>query len=360
MNIASATTAYEAWLGQQTPLVPAGLQAKHAAMATDEFKFLRATFYRWAQVWPRQCAPLANAPAVMSAGDLHLENFGLWRSAEGHWVWGINDFDEAYPLPYTQDLTRLATSARLAIRAKQLTLDGKDACAAILAGYAEGLAAGAKPYVLDDEANAWLRHAAQHSQRDPAEFWNKLAAFPLAKPGQLSTEAIGALEAALGHSQPYRVAARTAGLGSLGRQRWVALALQGNSYLAWEAKGLAPSAWHWAHAGEDKEPPIYFARLLHSAGRLPDPSLHLAGGWILRQLLPEKTKLDLLLLPREVKEEQLLAAMGRETANLHLAHPGATKAITADLRQRSTEWLRQASKEMVNAVQVDWQEFAGA
>ena len=35
--------------------------------------------------------------------------YGTWRDTEGRLVWGINDFDEAYPSPYTNDLVRLAS-----------------------------------------------------------------------------------------------------------------------------------------------------------------------------------------------------------------------------------------------------------
>jgi hypothetical protein len=47
----------------------------------------------------------------MAVGDLHLENFGIWRDAEGRLVWGVNDFDEAHPMAFTNDLVRLAVSA---------------------------------------------------------------------------------------------------------------------------------------------------------------------------------------------------------------------------------------------------------
>ena len=80
-------------------------------MAQDALSFLCATFYRWAQLFPALCAKLARAPKVLGIGDLHVENYGTWRDAEGRLVWGINDFDEACPLPYTNDLVRLATSA---------------------------------------------------------------------------------------------------------------------------------------------------------------------------------------------------------------------------------------------------------
>ena len=37
-------------------------------------------------------------------GDLHVENYGTWRDAEGRLVCGNNDFDETCPLPYTNDV----------------------------------------------------------------------------------------------------------------------------------------------------------------------------------------------------------------------------------------------------------------
>jgi uncharacterized protein (DUF2252 family) len=96
--IKEATERYEAWLGQHLPLVPADLAAKHQRMAADVFSFLRATYYRWVQVWPETCAALAGAPRVLAVGDLHVENFGTWRDLEGRLIWGINDLDEAAPL----------------------------------------------------------------------------------------------------------------------------------------------------------------------------------------------------------------------------------------------------------------------
>ena len=115
MRIQKATKKYEAWLAKNITIVPADLALKHTRMAEDQFQFLRATFYRWMQVWPQVCPDLARAPRVLAVGDLHVENFGTWRDKEGRLIWGVNDFDEAYPLPYTIDLVRLAMSAHLAI-----------------------------------------------------------------------------------------------------------------------------------------------------------------------------------------------------------------------------------------------------
>ena len=50
---------------------------------------------------------------LLAVGDLHVENFGVWRDSQQRLVWGINDFDDACELPFTSDLVRLAASALL-------------------------------------------------------------------------------------------------------------------------------------------------------------------------------------------------------------------------------------------------------
>ena len=110
-SIHDITARYETWLRTQTKVVKRDLDEKHAAMSESPFPFLRATYYAWAVLWPAALPELAQAPRVTAIGDLHIENFGTWRDAEGRLAWGINDFDEAATLPYTNDLVRLATSA---------------------------------------------------------------------------------------------------------------------------------------------------------------------------------------------------------------------------------------------------------
>src|ERR1043166_69433 len=97
--------------------VQADLEYKHQAMAESAFGFMRATFYRWMQLWNDAGKDVAGVPAVLAVGDLHVENFGTWRNEEERLIWDINDFDEAYRLPNLADLVRLAASAHLAIKA---------------------------------------------------------------------------------------------------------------------------------------------------------------------------------------------------------------------------------------------------
>ena len=104
MNVVKATRQFEDWLAQRTHLDQKDLRLKHANMKADVFPFLRATYYRWAQIWPQVCPDLAKAPHVLAVGDLHVENFGTWRDIEGRLIWGVNDFDEAWPMAYTIDL----------------------------------------------------------------------------------------------------------------------------------------------------------------------------------------------------------------------------------------------------------------
>ena len=103
-----------AWLATQCDVVKKDIVYKHHRMKKSPFIFLRATYFRWARKIGDWCPELMDAPQLLSIGDLHLENFGTWRDADGRLVWGVNDFDEAAVMPYVLDLVRLATSIRLA------------------------------------------------------------------------------------------------------------------------------------------------------------------------------------------------------------------------------------------------------
>src|SRR5881397_2351170 len=173
IGIVEATARYEAWLAERIPLVKADLEHKHRTMSAGIFPFLRATFYRWAARWRAIAGDVAVAPTVLAVGDLHVENFGTWRDAEGRLVWGVNDFDEAWPLPYTNDLMRLATSALVAREYHDLRIDGKEAVSAILDGYREALEQGGHAFVLAEHHTA-LREMALYRLHDPESFWDKL------------------------------------------------------------------------------------------------------------------------------------------------------------------------------------------
>jgi uncharacterized protein (DUF2252 family) len=85
-----------------SPSKPAGFQdlaLKHVLMKGDAFSFLRATFYRWMQVWPAVYVELTKAPMVLSVGDLHVVNFGTWRDREDRLIGGIMILTRPIPSP---------------------------------------------------------------------------------------------------------------------------------------------------------------------------------------------------------------------------------------------------------------------
>ncbi len=345
MKIRKATALYETWLGQQIPLLADDLDEKHEKMGKGAFEFLRATYYRWAQEWPRLCPETVEAPAVLAVGDLHAENFGTWRDAEGRLVWGINDFDEASELPYTSDLVRLAASARLSVAERE-------AAEAILEGYREGLEAGARPLVLAEKNDA-LRRMAAGNLKDPEKFWKDLEKLKTVE--KVPADAAGALAEMLPEKGlPYRVVHRSSGLGSLGRERYTAIAEWRGGKVAREAKALALPALNWATDRAGGE--ISYQRLLDQKSRCPDPFVRVIGRWIVRRLSPDCSRIELASLTEARDERRLLKAMGRETANVHLGSARA-EALQADLRGRPEAWLRQAAKRMAESVAEDFADW---
>jgi uncharacterized protein (DUF2252 family) len=284
-------------------------------------------------------------------GDLHVENFGTWRDAEARLVWGINDFDEVTSMPYTIDLVRLAASAHLAIAAGHLRIDPGEACSSILTGYKAGLEAGGRPWVLSAE-HLWLRELV--ALRDPAGFWAKMAALPDWK-GAIPKPARKAIERLLpARKLPVRFAHRVAGIGSRGRQRFVALAEYAGAEVCREAKALAPSAWLWA-AGK-KSGRIQYQEALNESVRAADPFVQVRSAWIVRRLAPDCTRVELSSVPRDKEKSKLLRAMGWETANVHLGSR-QTRAILRDLSKREAHWLHAAAERMVKATAADWEEW---
>jgi len=360
VNFRKSTAAYEEWLSRQLEIVPEDLTHKHRLMREAVFPFFRATFYRWAQLWPEVCPECAEAPEILAVGDLHVENFGTWRDIEGRLIWGMNDFDEACRMPYTIDLVRLAASAHLAIDSEQLRIAHRDACGAILSGYKECLEAGGLPWVLGGK-HMWLYEMVKPSLRDPALFWQKLESL-LTHTGRVPGNARHGLERMMpGKSSKWRIVHRVAGMGSLGRQRFVALAEFNGGLLCREAKALAPSAWDWARGvvKRDRESQkIRYQKALDTAVRAIDPCVRLQGKWIVRRLAPDCSKIDLAAFPREKDETRLLHAMGWETANLHLGFR-RTENILADLSKRHGNWLHKAAGKMVIATRIDWKEWQG-
>src|SRR4051794_26329694 len=92
---------------------PRFVQLKYRRMAENAFAFFRGTDELFALSWP-ELRPPEVGPSILICGDLHLENFGAYRTAGGDFRFDINDFDESVVAPCSLDLTRCAASILLA------------------------------------------------------------------------------------------------------------------------------------------------------------------------------------------------------------------------------------------------------
>jgi Ser/Thr protein kinase RdoA (MazF antagonist) len=363
VSIIKSTQEYEAWLTRYTPLVADDLETKHRLMSSGSFPFLRATFYRWLQCWKEMPDDVRKAPIVLGVGDIHVENFGTWRDAEGRLVWGVNDFDEACFAPYTLDLVRLIASAQMAIETTSLSLSPDEAGDAVLSGYAAQLESGGQPFVLSEQ-HAWLRPVAVSVLRDPVRYWNKMDALQLLN-GDPPIGAAVALEHALPGGVSYTIHRRVAGVGSLGHMRFVALAQFKGGRIAREAKALVPSAMAWV-SGAEASVEILYQAIVERAVRCRDPLVQVDGQWIVRRLSPDCSRIELAALPEERDEAHLLKAMGQELGNIHLGSrekPDARSRISEDLKRRKRRWYRPVVDEMIGHVKADfekWKEHAAS
>ncbi|WP_429634401.1 DUF2252 family protein [Tunturiibacter psychrotolerans] len=355
LNIREATASYEHWMRRCTTVISSDLRSKHEQMKESPFLFLRGTFYRWAQQWSSICSDLCDAPEVLAVGDLHVNSFGTWRDVEGRLCWGVDDFDEAFRLPYTNDLVRLAASMKIVIDAEGLSIKVKAGCDAILEGYVRSLKAGGRPLVLAEREQK-LGKLGIDSFKPPTDFWDKLNQLPPVRQ-ELAPDVRRALEKTLPDPQmKYKVVRRQAGLGSLGQQRFVAIGEWRGGYVAREAKAVLPSACVWVRGAVGRGQSNY-EDAISSAVRSPDPFQVIQGSWLIRRLSPDSNPIDIQTLPKHSDEQMILQAMGAEAANVHLGTKGQATRVLKDLSKRKANWLRDSANHMAAAVEKDWKRY---
>lgn len=359
MDIVEATRRFEAWLKRRITLVERDLDYKHEQMRADPFLFFRATYYRWAQLWTEHCPKLAGTPEVIAVGDLHLENFGTWRDAEGRLVWGVNDFDEAHPMAFTNDLVRVAVSALLAVESSPaFKLKSGEICAQLAEGYRAGIERGGEPFVLM-ESHPKLRRMALQDLRQPAPFWSRLEA----KTDPLKSEPPDSVRKAIAKILPkgarpeYRLLKNPKGLGSLGRRRYLALVDWQGGKMAREAKSVVASAYLWAMGkGAGKGNPS-LEKTVCSAVRCADPYYQVRRGWLVRRLGPDCSRINIDQLVHHEDLASLLYCMGQETANIHLGTSKGRRRIRESWNHLPSGWLEIAAHQMLKLSQKDWNRF---
>ena len=350
-KIGKSMQAYEAWMAKQLgrELVAKDIALKREKMRESPFAFLRATYWRWAETVLEVCPDLAAATPVLGVGDMHLENFGTWRDADGRLVWGVNDFDEAAQMPYAVDLVRLAASALLANTGRR-----REICEAILEGYADGLRAP-RPIVLDRDW-AWLRELLAVSDKQRAKFWSKIEEAE-------RTPAPAPYRRALSDAMPQPrlgmwTARRSAGSGSLGRPRWIGVADWQGAPVVRELKVMLVSAWVLVRGRGSRA--LRCEDVANGRYRAKDPWHRHQGRIVVRRLSPNNRKIEAEKGGVALVTPDLLHAMGLELANVHLGTSSRSEAIVRDLEARKGDWLLDNAKRAAAAVDRDFEEWRSA
>lgn len=340
MDILESTRIFEQWLADSVPVVDEHLGVKHNAMKDSPFAFLRGTYYHWT-------VEIQEIPAgrhVPSTGDMHIENFGTWRDAEGRLVWGINDYDEAATLPWQNDLLRLLASALLALDEDCLDLKPASIVDSVLSGYVKGLTRGPRIYTLA-ERNDWLREIVKAQTKHPDDFFAKLMDNPRVEPPQeVKTILLSSLPA---DAEEPAFVLREAGMGSLGKARYAAIVTWNGGLIAREARAVCPPSQNAFGASAQS----LAEKIVLQRKSSPDPFRKLEGGWLVRRLAPDCTKVETELLEKSGDQVKLLSAMGREIAAVHLcestdAETGALAGseILREMESLSAGWFRETAQ----------------
>ena len=376
---------------------PERLAMKYRNMRASAFVYLRATCH----LFPGQLAEvksLANAPAVWSCGDLHLENFGSYKGDNRLTYFDINDFDEAALIPASWDLVRLLASVRLAcveleFRAERV----RELADALLTAYFLELRHGSARWLERETAigpvHELLATAAARKRKDFLDSrttkTGKKRALLIDSKRALAASAVQhaqvgdfMLQFAKTQSEPdfyevLDVARRIAGNGSLGVDRFVILVrgkgCPDNNYLL-DLKQALPSALTdalalkqptWVTQGER------VAAITRRTQAVPVAFLHAVQmdrrDYVLRDLQPSA---DRVSFSEEVHKPQrlneLMQAIGQCTAWSHLRGSGRQRSAIADELiafaddEQWTKLLRKASAVSADNIVSEWKAFSEA
>ncbi len=127
--------------------LPKMLPLKYRLMQENAFRFFRGTCHVFYEDLAT-AAEFPTGPQGWICGDLHLENFGSYRSDNNQVYFDLNDFDEAILAPVTWEIVRLVTSIfvgfeSLGIEARRAEKMAK----LLLKSYAATLSTGKADYV---------------------------------------------------------------------------------------------------------------------------------------------------------------------------------------------------------------------
>lgn len=376
---------------------PERLALKYAAMRHDPFAFFRGTAHLFYADWPSRSG-LDRTPLTWACGDLHLENFGCYKGANGLAYFDINDFDEATLAPAARDLTRFATSTLLAARVIGLpSAEGRLLCSQAHLAYSHALSIGKPMWIERATAKGMVKQLLKGvKRRTRAELLRERTeivhgrrrlridrrhALPATHEMRaIVTRALGASHVGRAAPRFFRVldvARRIAGTGSLGVRRFIVL-VHGhagkNGNVLIDLKQAAPSALLPTVSAHQ---PRWFSNadrvvsIQHRVQAVSPALLHATRvgsvSYILRELQPLE---DRLALADARNDRDRLAGALRVMAQVvawgQLRSSGQQGSAITDewiAFGRNRSWVRPVldyARQYADIVRSDWKEFVQA
>ena len=154
--------------------LPEIVQLKYAAMAENLYRFYRGTNHIFYEDL-KEAGSLPPSPAAWVCGDLHLENYGSYKSDNRLVYFDLNDFDEAILAPCLWEVVRMLTSIFIAFESLQIEEERALRMARLFVKrYSSFLALGKPGYIERQTAQGIVcKFLAAAEQRRQKEILNK-------------------------------------------------------------------------------------------------------------------------------------------------------------------------------------------
>jgi uncharacterized protein (DUF2252 family) len=366
---------------------------KYKAIRKDSFRFLRGTCHLFYEDLSNQYT-LPPSPNAWLCGDLHLENFGSFKGIDKAEYFDINDFDEAILGPALYELSRLLVSVLVACKNSAYEKSWTETLLnSIITGYCNTLITG-KPVTVETETatglvKMLLDNVAGRKEKelvkdkaDKASGYEKLIIDNKKTFGvkdSFKEELINNVQDWLDNTRGknrrkiHDVAFNVAGTGSIGVNRYLALASDtntNNKYLLVIKQALPSSLQNfiavkqpaWSNDAE-RINGVQFRMQHVTPGSLG--SLSFRNDWyITKWVQREADKIDLDgFLSEQNDQPVLLETMGCLTASAQLRSGGRNGSAIADEMIRfgtQQEWrepLLAVAEAYADQVENDYEEY---
>jgi uncharacterized protein (DUF2252 family) len=378
--------------------LPDKVQLKYSFMAENAYRFYRGTCHLFYEDLHNH-NPLPYSPHAWTSGDLHIENFGSYKSANGLVYFDLNDFDEALLAPAMWELVRMVTSIFVAFEALKIgEEEGLRMAKLYIKSYCEILAKGKALYIEPQIAQGiictFLSAVASRKKKDLLEkktirkkgkinlLLDDDRHLPVEKPLKKTlkkhiTEWINTNSDGPYNYKVIDTVFRIAGTGSVGVKRYAFLLKSLNArdnYLLLDMKQATPSSLKpYIHVPQPKWN-SEAERMLTIQQRMQNVSPALLSttvfdkdSYVIQEMQPTKDKINFKIIKDRYRDiYQVIYDMAKLTASAQLRSSGHQGAAVADELisfAQNDQWqevLLKYSKDYAKKVKKDYLSFVKA